>query len=134
MSYYFLVMGLWGLAEMAAGIIVSCLPITPKFFQYLGPKGYGVVSNVLSSRSKLRLMAGSKSSSQHKDNQTNSVERVLDKTQGKEVYINQAHRKGEYMTLTELDDAPTKSNTTTDWLPTSNEGVLTKRDDLESGF
>ena len=31
-------MGLWTYAELAAGVIISCLPVIPRFFQYVGPK------------------------------------------------------------------------------------------------
>ena len=37
-SYEVMFMGLWTWAEITTGIIISCLPITPKFFQYFGPK------------------------------------------------------------------------------------------------
>ena len=31
-------MGLWTYAELATGVIVSCLPVIPKFFQHVGPR------------------------------------------------------------------------------------------------
>ena len=37
-SYNLELMGLWGWAELAIGIIVGCLPVAPKFFQHVGPK------------------------------------------------------------------------------------------------
>ena len=37
-SYEVMFMGLWTWAEITTGIIISCLPITPKFFQNAGPK------------------------------------------------------------------------------------------------
>ena len=37
-SYEMMFMGLWTWAEITTGILISCLPITPKFFQYAGPK------------------------------------------------------------------------------------------------
>ena len=37
-SYNIIVMGLWTLAEIATGIIVSCLPVLPRFFRHAGPK------------------------------------------------------------------------------------------------
>ena len=42
-SYNLELMALWAWAELAIGIIVGCLPVTPKFFQQVGPK----VSNLL---------------------------------------------------------------------------------------
>ena len=43
-SYNILKMGLWTLAEVAAGVIVSCLPVLPRFFQDMGPKIYRAFS------------------------------------------------------------------------------------------
>ena len=37
-SYNVMLVGIWAWAEMAVGIIVSCLPIMPKFFQHFSPK------------------------------------------------------------------------------------------------
>ena len=37
-------MGLWTLAEVAAGVIVSCLPVLPRFFQDIVPKIHRVFS------------------------------------------------------------------------------------------
>ena len=128
-----MILGLWTGGEVTSGIIVSCLPVTPRFFQYLGPKVCNVVSNIISSSSKSRLMTSSGSGSQRLQNQAISIERALDQTEEKEVHLNQAHRKDEYMTLSELDSAHTKTDTTTGWLSTSNGEVLTKQDDLESG-
>ncbi len=39
-------MGLWADAELSIGIVISCLPVIPRFFQHIGPK--------LSSALKLR--------------------------------------------------------------------------------
>lgn len=33
-------MGLWTWAELTTGILVSCLPVVPRFFQHVGPKLY----------------------------------------------------------------------------------------------
>ena len=37
-SYNIVKMGLWTLAEVAAGVIVCCLPVLPRFFQDIGSK------------------------------------------------------------------------------------------------
>ncbi|KAL9124965.1 MAG: hypothetical protein Q9175_008152 [Cornicularia normoerica] len=50
-SYKLELMGLWGWAELAIGIIVGCLPVMPKFIQQVGPK----VLKSLSFRSKYKL-------------------------------------------------------------------------------
>ena len=31
-------MGMWTYAELSTGIVISCLPVIPKFFQHFGPK------------------------------------------------------------------------------------------------
>ena len=47
-TYNLELMGLWGWAELAIGIIVGCLPVTPRFCQHVGPK----VSNLFAFVSK----------------------------------------------------------------------------------
>lgn len=37
-------MCLWNSAEISIGIIVCCLPVSPRFFQFIGPKIYGTFS------------------------------------------------------------------------------------------
>lgn len=44
-SYNIIAMGLWTQAEIATGIIVSCLPVVPKFVRHTGPKLYRAFSH-----------------------------------------------------------------------------------------
>lgn len=37
-SYNGVRMGMWTYAELSSGIVISCLPVIPKFFQHVGPK------------------------------------------------------------------------------------------------
>ena len=37
-SWYVALVGCWTAAEMAAGILVCCLPVAPRFFSFLNPK------------------------------------------------------------------------------------------------
>ena len=37
-TYYTFKMGLWTLAETSTGLIICCLPILPRFFQFISPK------------------------------------------------------------------------------------------------
>lgn len=37
-SYTAVVMGLWCWAEVAMGILISCVPVLPRFFQHFGPR------------------------------------------------------------------------------------------------
>ena len=43
-SYNIVILGLWTLAEVATGVIVSCIPVLPRFFQDIGPKMFRVFS------------------------------------------------------------------------------------------
>lgn len=40
-----IIMGLWTWAEITTGIVVSCLPVIPKFFQHFGPKFFRALSS-----------------------------------------------------------------------------------------
>lgn len=37
-TYHIAQIGLWTYAELATGVIISCLPVIPKFFQHIGPR------------------------------------------------------------------------------------------------
>ena len=37
-SYNMVPMGMWTYAELSTGIVISCLPVIPKFFQHVGPQ------------------------------------------------------------------------------------------------
>ena len=130
-----MIMGLWTGAELTSGIIVSCLPVTPRFFQYLGPKVHGVFSDLFSSSagSESRLTMGSQSESRRNQNQSNKVERGVVEIEGKTLYNSRTHRKGECITLNELETAPVANDGTSGRLPASNDGGLMRGDDLESG-
>ena len=45
-SYNMVQMGMWTNAELSTGIVISCLPVIPKFFQHIGPQ----LSRALTSR------------------------------------------------------------------------------------
>ena len=128
-----MILGLWTGAELTSGIIVSCLPVTPRFFRYLSPKVHGIFYYNFSLGSKSRVTTGSKSESPRNQNQSNKVERGLVEIEGKTLYNNRTHRKGEYMTLSELDTAPMANETISGRLPALNDGGLMRGDDLESG-
>ena len=50
-------MGLWADAELSIGIIISCLPVIPRFFQHIGPK----LSTALTLRYKFTKDSASRS-------------------------------------------------------------------------
>lgn len=37
-SYNLALMGFWSYAELSVGIVCACLPVSPRFFQFIGPK------------------------------------------------------------------------------------------------
>lgn len=41
-SYFFARWGQWAGAELAAGIVLGCFPVFPRFFQHVGPRIYGM--------------------------------------------------------------------------------------------
>lgn len=43
-SYNLIMMGFWTYAEIAIGIIISCLPVLPRLFQTFGPRIYSAFS------------------------------------------------------------------------------------------
>ena len=44
-------MGLWTWAEMSIGVLIACLPVTPKFVSFVGPKIQSIFSSKRKSRS-----------------------------------------------------------------------------------
>ena len=44
-------MGLWTWAEMSIGVLIACLPVTPKFVSFVGPKIQSIFSSIRKSRS-----------------------------------------------------------------------------------
>ena len=132
-SYNIIVMGLWTWAEITSGILVSCLPIMPKFFQHMTPKLKGTFASI----SRFGFKSGSadtgagttgstslrKSFNRHKNPRSSSD--VLNDPHGHE-----ARPKGDYITLTE-NDAENKSHH--ERLSGLREMPAPKRQDLESG-
>lgn len=46
-SWNIAIMGLWTWAEMSVGVLVCCLPVTPKFFSFVNPKFQSMVTSLL---------------------------------------------------------------------------------------
>lgn len=53
-SYNTVIMGLWTWAEVTSGMVISCLPVMPKFFQHFGAKTYLSFSSKFKSSSQLK--------------------------------------------------------------------------------
>ena len=135
-SYYMIIMGMWSTGEIAAGILVSCFPVIPRFYQHVGPKNFAIFLSTFRSRA----------SSGHKSGSTKVAPRIegLSKfqqhlsTRGggdrnqqtwEDSYNTRTHSDGDYITLDDLD---TTSPRRVDLLPqTLANGLATKQDDLE---
>ena len=46
-SWNIAIMGLWTWAEMSVGVLVCCLPVTPRFFSFVNPKFQSMVTSLL---------------------------------------------------------------------------------------
>ncbi len=49
-SYALTAMGLWTWAELTAGILISCMPVSPRFFQSTGARVRQALSSISSSK------------------------------------------------------------------------------------
>ena len=104
-------MGLWAYAEIAIGIIVTCLPISPRFFQFVGPK----LSKSFSLRSKSGTKVESKPNLASPKNNVKvgtKFEWPFTKDSAVETWNSsssqQAHYKGDYNTLDENESQSTE--------------------------
>lgn len=128
-----IVMGLWTWAEIAIGILISCVPVLPKFLKHFGSK----IGRYLTLGS--RTPTARTSYNKH-------VNRVFAKVRGvydsEKYFPQQCDRpnslalstepedskglpKGKYITLNDLENPSDKRETTE---------IPTKRDDLENGI
>lgn len=137
-TYNICIMGLWAYAEISIGIIVSCLPMIPKFFKHCGPKihdmfSLGSLSEALL-RPKLRSTGNTDKTSSipairrrfTKCSDGNSIPETCN-----DFYHMGPELKGEYITLDEYDIQQPKSAATIGLTPTLADGPATRREDLE---
>lgn len=111
-SYHMLQMGLWTEAEISTGIIISCLPVIPKFIRHFGPKVYGSLLLRLKSTSNSRYLGKLKVTSQF---ELPSPKHAL------------RSKASEYLTLNEYHTGPKDLN------HPAEARLATARDDLERG-
>ena len=141
-SYNTIIMGLWTWAEIKTGILISCLPMMPKFFQHLSSQIRGTFSSISKSHSK--LVHESKSTDiQNKTGVSVPFKRPFDKYIGgrghseswNDFHSQQAPPKGEYITLNEFDVENARNDMKAGQCSILGEGVghATKREDLEMG-
>lgn len=142
-SYNMVPMGMWTYAELSTGIVISCLPVIPKFFQYIGPK----VSSALTLRSKSTKYSGNGSGSAAPSDKVRaeklklpnfkhtfaSVVSTTEKNEDHELYSQESLPKGEYVMLQEEMAVP-RHFVTSEVIQMPAAKIATTRDDLERGY
>ena len=136
-------MGMWTYAELSTGIVISCLPVIPRFFQHFGPK----VHSALALRSKPTKDSDNKSASATPSDKVRaeklrlpsfkhtfaSVVSKTEKDNDHELYSQETLPKGEYAQLHEEMAIPSR-DATRELIQTSPTKLATTRDDLEKGY
>ena len=141
-SYNVIIMGLWTWAEITSGILISCLPVMPKFFHSVGSKIHGTFSSSSKPRSKL-LQNSQPTDNKKKMGVSIPFTRPFDKSSGSSGHTEvigdpcsqQIRHKGEYITLDEFDVATSGEdpNNGRRSVLREEEGTATRREDLEMG-
>ena len=136
-TYNLELMGLWGWAELAIGIIVGCLPIMPKFFQHIGPKVYKTLS--FGSKKEISPAHGIKDT--HKTAKANAftkIQRPFAKYDGPSVsnsltdpYNPQTQLYDDYLTLDKLESSLPNVFIAHEIVQPPGVIIATRRDDLE---
>ncbi len=135
-------MGMWTYAELSTGIVISCLPVIPKFFQHVGPK----VHSALTSRSKPTKESDNHSASATPSDRVGAEKLKLpnfkhtftsvisntQKDEDHEQYSQETLPKGEYVQLHEQTVIPSR-NATRELIQMPVAKIATARDDLERG-
>lgn len=138
-TYNLCIMGMWSYAEISIGIIVSCLPVLPKFFNNFGPTIYGSLPlktwPVILLRRRMRSTGAT-----DKAGTSSGFRRPFTKCNGdnntSETWKNSnpsSELKGAYTKLDKYDTQPPKSAGRQSITATPINGPATRRDNLESG-
>ena len=120
-TYEVNLVGLWALIEVYIGYIVSCLPQSPRFFQFIGPKISSSFTRITSTGNRTK---GSAAQSHH---------RKASSTSKQPLYEDGNERPAEYITL-ERVSKPTEKSTANDTISSIYDKYFTKREDVESGM
>ena len=146
-SYTTVLMGMWTFAEFTTGIVISCLPVIPKFFQHVGPK----VSTALAFRSKpSKDSGGGASASLEPSHQARGIEKLKlpsfkhtfasivstdgGKEGGEEIGGRGSVLKREYEVLGEDGAVPGRDVGARQLGQVPRAGFATVREDLERGY
>ena len=140
-------MGMWTYAELCTGIVISCLPVIPKFFQHVGPQWSRALTSrhhkVTKDSNNTGSSASGKSSNPVRDERlklpslkqtfASVVSSNRDGDGDHELCSQPSLPKKEYIKLYE-DDAVPRSDSARDLvLMPQAKKVATMRDDLERG-
>lgn len=140
-SYNSLRMGLWTVAEMATGILVSCPPVMPKFFQRVNPR----ITNILSHSSEHMTRVAQRSGSRkcHKrwvallpfiGSETTYSSRGSGSQTLRGDYNVHIQGKREYIALEGLDLAAARRHDEAEPPRMLVQGTSTMQEDLEAGI
>lgn len=138
-------MGMWASAELSTGIVISCLPVIPKFFQHVGPK----LSSALTLRSKSAKDSENKSASAVSSDKVRAEKLKLptfkhtfasvasstsstQKDHDHEMYGRETLPQWEYAQLDEETALP-RHDATRELIQMATTKLATTRDDLERG-
>lgn len=126
-SYNMILMGLWTLAEVATGIIISCLPVLPRFFRHAGP----ILYRAFSLGSKSSSSSGSANTGRNArpclTSPTVSMARTPRTLNNSR--ISKAHVKGEYTEMEEYDATTSQATATHQLRP----GPINSNREVEGG-
>ena len=123
-----MLVGIWAWAEMAVGIIVSCLPIMPKFFQHFNPKVRKLLSVSIDTAERGGVTAKSYRSHRHQN--------PFSRSSGRTKIPDAADESFDLATTDKAQDATVKEYSITspsDTVFTPEGRTATRREDLEKG-
>ena len=121
-TYEVNLVGLWALIEVYIGYIVSCLPQSPRFFQFIGPKISSSFTRLASSGNRTKG-----STAQSHLRKASSISKQL-------LYEDGTGRPAEYINLEGQASKPTEKSTANDTISSIYDGYLGRRDDVERGI
>ena len=135
-SYLMIKMGMWSWGEISAGILVSCFPVIPKFFQHFGPKTFAIFASTFRSRASSGHEPGSTTVAPKIESLSKFRQHLSKRGGGDRIpqtwddpYNTRTQSDGDYITLDDLDKI---SPGRVEPLPqTLAEGLATKQDYLE---
>ena len=124
-SYVTMGLALWTWAELSSGIILSCLPTTPRFFRHISPKINSMVSDAL----KFDTRSRDATASRWRSTSNNDISRVPG---AQDPYGGSARPKGPYISLDDIQ--PSSQDKIDKRAHIVAAGPATKRDDFERAY